>query len=96
MADSHEQIVAEHAFAKDMASRNVARLADAPRVPAPTPTVLEPAEVWAVLDACTEPGLRRLATVAITTGLRLGEQLGLRWADVDTERRCLTVRTTLR
>ena len=78
-----------------LVGRNVARLADAPRVPAPTPTVLEPAEVWAVLDACTEPGLRRLATVAITTGLRLGEQLGLRWADVDTERRCLTVRTTL-
>ncbi len=33
--------------------------------------------------------------MAITTGLRLSEQLGLRWADVDFERHCLHVRTTL-
>lgn len=79
-----------------LVGRNAARLADAPRLPVPTPVVLEPTDVWAILDAMADdPPLRRLATVAITTGLRIGEQLGLRWADLDTERRCLTVRTTL-
>jgi len=75
--------------------RNVAKLADAPHLAPPQPAVLSPDEVRAILDACTDPTLRRLAVVAITTGLRMGEQLGLRWADIDFERRCLHVRQSL-
>jgi len=75
--------------------RNVARLSDAPHLAAPQPVVLSAGDVHNLLDACGDPGLRRLAVVAITTGLRLGEQLGLRWDDIDFERRCLHVRTTL-
>lgn len=75
--------------------RNVARLADAPHLAPPQPVVLAPADVWGVLDAGAEPSLRRLAVVAITTGLHEGEQLGLCWDDIDFERHCLHVRTTL-
>ncbi|MHB1501498.1 MAG: site-specific integrase [Candidatus Dormibacteria bacterium] len=41
------------------------------------------------------PGLRRLVTVAIDIGRRQGEELGLRWQDVDFEGLRLWVRTTL-
>jgi len=75
--------------------RNVAKLADAPHLAPPAPTVLSPDQVWGLLDACKDPSLRRLAMVAITTGLRLGEELGLRWGDIDFERRCLHVRQSL-
>jgi len=75
--------------------RNAAKLADAPHLAAPQPVVLSAGDVHNLLDACADPSLRRLAVVAITTGLRMGEQLGLRWADVDFERRCLHVRTAL-
>lgn len=76
-------------------ARNVAKLADAPHLAPPQPVVLSPEQVQAVLDACTDPSLRRLALVAITTGMRQGEQLGLRWEDIDFERRSLTVRMEL-
>ncbi len=78
-----------------LVSRNVARLADPIHLPPPAPTVLSPAEVWAVLDAMPDPGLHRLVSVAVTTGLRLGEQLGLTWGDIDFEGRRLHVRTAL-
>lgn len=64
-------------------TRNVAKLTEAPRVPSPAPRVLSPAEARAVLEAMSDPELRRLATVAVNTGLRQGELLGLRWSDVD-------------
>lgn len=96
---SHSRAVLRAALADGerdgLVLRNVARLADAPHLALPQPTVLSPDEVWGLLDACADPGLRRLAVVAITTGLRMGEQLGLRWDDVDFERHCLHVRQTL-
>lgn len=74
--------------------RNVAKLAGVVSPPRHHPTVLTPEAVALVLDGCG-PGLRRLVTVAIDTGMRQGEQLGLRWQDVDFEGRRLFVRTTL-
>ncbi|MHB1523014.1 MAG: tyrosine-type recombinase/integrase [Candidatus Dormibacteria bacterium] len=75
--------------------RNVGRLADAPHLAPPQPVVLAPDDVRRVLEACADPALSRLVTVAIATGLRLGEQLGARWSDVDLDKRCLTVRAAL-
>ncbi|MHB1527595.1 MAG: tyrosine-type recombinase/integrase [Candidatus Dormibacteria bacterium] len=79
----------------DQVARNVAKLADAPHLPPPQPVVLSPEQVRTVLNACADPSLRRLAQAGITTGLRQGEQLGLRWEDIDFERRCLSVRMEL-
>jgi integrase len=71
--------------------RNVVTLTDAPRVATPAPAVLTPEQVGDVLDALSDPSLRRLATVAVHSGLRQGELLGLRWADVDLEQRQVRV-----
>ena len=66
-----------------LVARNAAQLCSAPRVPAPSPRILSPAEVEAVLAALADPSVRRLATVAVHTGLRQGELLGLQWRDLD-------------
>jgi integrase len=95
---SHCRAVLRVALAKaerdGLVARNVAKLADGPKLPAPHPAVLSPDEVRTLLDAL-DPGLRRLVLVAITSGLRVGEQLGLKWQDVDWDQRRLTVRSSL-
>jgi len=65
-----------------LVARNSARLASAPRVPHQQPRILSPDQAQAVLDALPDAGLRRLATLAVHTGLRQGELLALRWQDV--------------
>lgn len=72
-------------------TRNVAKLANAPRVPKRSPVALPPAEVHRILDAVKDTPLNNLVTAAIYTGMRQGELLGLRWDDVDLERRQLVV-----
>lgn len=71
------------AVREGLLARNVAALAKAPRVAHEPPKVLTPSEVRAVIDAMPNDGLRRLVSVALNTGLRQGELLGLRWPDVD-------------
>jgi integrase len=53
-----------------------------PRVPAGRVRYLQPTELRAVLEACPE-WLRPIAGLAVATGMRRGEILGLRWLDVD-------------
>ena len=76
-----------------MVSRNVAgaALVEAPRVPDPDPVVLSVEQTDQVLDALSDPSLRRLALVAIRTGLRSGEELGMAWSDVDFSTRQIRV-----
>jgi site-specific recombinase XerC len=62
--------------------RNVAQLAHAPHVEAPDPMVLSPNEALTMIDALSDPGLRRLAMIAAFCGLRQSEELhsaGLTW-----------------
>ena len=66
------------------------------KAPRPTPEEMRPlseAEVRAFLDVARESGDRfeALYVLAITTGLRRGELLGLRWDDVSMERSTLRV-----
>src|SRR5215212_10030441 len=72
--------------------RNAAHM----KAPRPTPEEMRPlseGEARAFLDAATQSGERfaALYVLAITTGLRRGELLGLRWDDVDLERGTLRV-----
>jgi integrase len=52
-------------------------------------------QVRVLLESLDDPLRRALYTLAVTTGLRQGEQLGLFWSDVDLERGELSVRRTL-
>ncbi|MGH7608922.1 MAG: site-specific integrase [Candidatus Dormibacteria bacterium] len=76
-------------------SRNVAKLADPPRVPRPSPRTLPPSEVNRVLNAARETPIANLVVLTLHTGMRAGEVLGLRWSDVDLEGRQLTVGSSL-
>jgi integrase len=78
-----------------LASRNVARLVDPPRVPRYEIRPLTPDEAHTLLEASAEDRLHALYVTALATGLRQGELLGLRWEDVDLETRRLHVRHAL-
>lgn len=73
----------------------------AANVPAPTagterePIILEPDQVIVFLAAWEGHRLYTLFAVFVTVGLRRGELLGLRWKDVDLERRTIRVRGQL-
>jgi integrase len=57
--------------------------------------VLTGAEVKQLLEACTSPW-RLMIEVAVTTGLRQSELLGLQWGDIDWQANRLHVRRALR
>ena len=66
-----------------LAPRNVCDLVDGPRVARREMKVLSPPEVGRFLEAGKDDRLFALFVLAVTTGLRLGEVLGLKWGDVD-------------
>lgn len=65
-----------------LAGRNAAAEARPPYVPHRPVTYLAAADLRKLLDATREDPLGPLYALAATTGLRLGELLGLAWADV--------------
>jgi integrase len=52
-------------------------------------------EITAILDAAKETPLHLPVLVAVTTGLRRGELLGLRWSDLDLKAGTVTVNQSL-
>lgn len=76
-------------------ARNVADLVDPPRLPRKEAQALTPAQASGVLAAAAGEPLEALFVLAIKTGLRRGELLGLRWRDVDLERGIVRVTGTL-
>lgn len=70
---------------------------DVPRRVRGEPVAYTPRETAALVEAATNEGPMALAAVllGLDGGLRRGEILALQWADVDLERRTLTVRRTL-
>lgn len=56
---------------------------------------LDPYQVKALLEAASESRVKALYVVAIHTGLRRGELLGLQWTDADLDAGTLTVRRSL-
>lgn len=77
--------------------RNVADLARPPRVRRQEMTVLPPEQARLLMSSTAKAGdrLEALWTLALATGMRRGELLGLRWRDVDLERGALSVQHTL-
>jgi integrase len=81
---------------KGLVIRNVARLANAPslttaRARAPEMTVWSPAELTSFLAAIEGNRNEALFRLMAMTGLRRGEVVGLRWADVQLDKHRLTV-----
>jgi integrase len=72
--------------------RNVAALADSPRIERFDVRMLAPAEAKQLLAAAEDDRLGALYSVALALGLRQGEALGLSWEDIDFESRRLHVR----
>lgn len=79
----------------DLIPRNVASLVPPPRVVRDEVSPLNPDEARLLLEAAKDHRLEALFSVAVALGLRLGEIRGLRWSDVDLERRVLRVRHQL-
>lgn len=75
--------------------RNVADLVDPPRSYQPEITTLSREQAQALLSAARTDRLEALYVLALTTGMRQGELLALRWRDVDLDTCCLHVRGTL-
>ncbi len=75
--------------------RNVAADARPPYVAHRPVTYLNAADVRKLLDATHGHPYGPLYALAASTGLRLGELLGLAWSDVDLEAATLTVRRSL-
>jgi integrase len=61
---------------------NPAHRVKPPRLPAGRVRYLQPTELQAVLGECSE-WMRPIVVLAVSTGMRRGEILGLRWLDVD-------------
>lgn len=83
----HLHACAHKAFAQAvrwrLIDRNPADDADPPKVPERLPRVLSPDQLRAFIAACSGHRLESLFLLILSTGLREGEALGLRWQDVD-------------
>jgi len=75
--------------------RNAAAETDPPRVSSPEMRPFTPVQARTLLDAAEGNRLEALFVLAVTTGMRQGEILGLGWEDMDTEAGVVRVRRTL-
>jgi len=76
-------------------TRNVADAVTPPKVPQTEATALDEKQAVALLLQLQGTDLYLPVLLALHTGMRSGEILGLHWRDVDLENRVLTVGTTL-
>jgi integrase len=74
---------------------NPAKDTDRPRVESKEVETLSREEVGALFEAARDNRLEALFVVAVLSGLRIGELLGLKWEDVDLRARTLRVRRQL-
>jgi integrase len=71
---------------------------EAVKAPTPTPQEMRPLsteEASRLLDATRGDKFEALYVLAVTTGMRRGELLGLKWSDVDLENAGVSIRRTL-
>ena len=79
----------------NLVQRNVADLVDPPRIAKHEMTTLVPDDARHLLDVASGARLEALFVLALTTGLREGELLGLKWRDVRFEEKALEIRGSL-
>jgi integrase len=79
----------------DTVARNVVALATPPRVARHEIQPLTAAQARTLLEAARGGRLEALYVMALSSGMRLGELLGLRWSDVDLDGGIVQVRQIL-
>ncbi|MFK7696127.1 tyrosine-type recombinase/integrase [Paenibacillus sp. HJGM_3] len=79
----------------NLISRNPAERVDPPRINKKDITVWNTEEIAMFLNSTREEELQIAFVLAITTGMRQGEILGLRWSDIDLDNKVLYIRQTL-
>ena len=75
---------------------NPCNAVDRPRVPRREMTALDAGQVKKLFETARGDPLEGLYVTAIGTGARLGELLGLKWADIDFESKTISIQRTLR
>jgi integrase len=85
----------KQAVADGLIPRNVAEVVKAPRQVRKEIKPLRPEQARTLLTAARGDRLEALYVLAVTTGMRQGELLGLKWEDADLETGTLQVRRTL-
>lgn len=85
-------VALNHAVKRGYLPRNVAALVEPPRAVAYQATALTEQQAAALLAAVAGHRLEALYHLALGLGLRMGELIKLRWADIDLQAGCLTVR----
>lgn len=83
------------AMAEDRIARNVSQGRKLPRVAQAEMRSYTPEDVHALLVATSGDRFHALWAILATSGLRLGEALGLKWSDVDMSRKSLTIQRAL-
>ncbi len=85
------------ALALGLVTRNVAALVRAPKAPRGEMHVYDSEQVRRLLEVgAAGTRLEALLTLAVTSGMREGELLGLHWRNVDLDSEYLQVQTSLR
>jgi integrase len=85
----------ERARALRLIARNPAEDVKPPKPEKPEIEVLDRDDIAKLLNTARDARLYPIVALALGTGLRRGEILGLRWSDLDLERRTLTVAQSL-
>jgi integrase len=75
--------------------RNVAKLTEPPRKKRRIATIFTPEQASRFVGACEGHRLGGLFIAILAFGVRLGEALGVKWEDVDLERRTVFIRRAL-
>lgn len=84
-----------HAVRVGVLFKNPARQVKPPRPPAREIKILAKDEIGTVINASKGSYLYVPVLLAVTTGMRRGELLGLRWSDVDLDASTLTINQSL-
>jgi len=85
----------DHAVRLGVLFKNPARQVKPPRPPSREIKILDKTEITTVIEAAKSVGLYAPVLVAVSTGVRRGELLALRWSDIDLKASTLTVNQSL-
>jgi integrase len=86
----------ESAVSLDLVARNVTDRVTAPKMRRHEMEVLSPKQRRTLLNAISGDELEALYVLALTTGMRQGELLALKWRDIDLDAEWLRIHATVR